>query len=127
MRGILEIAAIDHVQVAIPAGGEDSARTFYGQLLGLPEIEKPKNLRSRGGIWFQSSSLQLHLGVDPQFRPATKAHIALRVGNLEAVRKALTAAGYATKEDEPLPGYRRFYVNDPFGNRTEILQPAQRR
>ena len=119
----MAIAAIDHVQVAIPAGGEDSARAFYGQLLGLPEIGKPENLRSRGGLWFQGSSLQLHLGVDPQFRPATKAHVALRVVNLQAVRKALTAAGYATKGDEPLPGYRRFYVNDPFGNRTEILQP----
>lgn len=127
MTGILEIAAIEHVQVAIPAGGEDSARAFYGQLLELPEIGKPENLRSRGGVWCQSSSLQLHLGVDPQFCPATKAHVALRVVNLEAVRKGLTAAGYVTKEDEPLPGYRRFYVNDPCGKRTEILQPDQAR
>lgn len=107
----------------MPAGGEDAARAFYGQLLGLSEIEKPENLRSRGGVWFQSSSLQLHLGVDPQFCPAAKAHVAFHVTNLEAVKEGLTTAGYTIKEDEPLPGYRRFYVEDPFGNRTEVLQP----
>jgi catechol 2,3-dioxygenase-like lactoylglutathione lyase family enzyme len=117
-------AAIDHVQVAIPAGGEEAARAFYGGLLGLREIGKPENLASRGGVWFATGSLPLHLGVDPDFRPATKAHVAFRVADLEAVRQALLAAGHHPYEDEPLPGFRRFYVRDPFGNRTEILALA---
>lgn len=115
--------AIDHVQVAIPAGGEAAARAFYGGLLGLAELEKPVNLRGRGGVWFQTASLQLHLGVDPAFQPATKAHVAYRVADLPAVRGRLAAAGHPVREDEPLPGYRRFYTEDPFGNRVEVLAP----
>lgn len=118
------LAAIDHVQVAIPPGGEGLARAFYGGLLGLREVEKPENLRARGGVWFQTASLQLHLGVEADFRPATKAHVAFRVTGLEDVRHRLAAAGHRVREDEPLPGHRRFYVDDPFGNRTEVLQPT---
>jgi len=117
--------AIDHVQVAIPAAGEEAARAFYRDLLGLPEIEKPENLRGRGGVWFQTATLQLHLGVDPGFQPATKAHVAFRVADLEAVRARLAAAGRPVREDEPLPGYRRFYTEDPFGNRVEVLTPER--
>lgn len=98
-------------------------RLFYGEFLGLPEIPKPGNLAGRGGVWFQTGNLQLHLGVDSGFVPATKAHIAYEVNNLHAVRDRLEAAGIVIVEDEPLPGFERFYVADPFGNRVEILQP----
>lgn len=116
--------ALHHVQVAIPAGGEDAARRFYGDLLGLVEIDKPENLRARGGAWFETGTLQLHLGVDPVFTPATKAHVAFEVADLAAMRDRCEAAGHPTRADEPLPGYDRLYVDDPFGNRIELLQPA---
>ena len=112
---------IHHVQVAIPPGGE--ARAFYGGLLGLVEVAKPENLRGRGGLWYRAGALQVHLGVDPAFRPAEKAHVAFQVVGLAALRRCLAAAGHATSEDEPLPGYGRCYVNDPFGNRTELVEP----
>jgi catechol 2,3-dioxygenase-like lactoylglutathione lyase family enzyme len=114
---------IHHVQVAIPAGGEEQARAFYGELLRFDEIDKPENLVSRGGCWFQTGNLQLHLGVDKDFVPARKAHVAYEVDDLDKLRRRLETAGYAIAEDEPLPGYDRFYVADPFGNRVEILQP----
>ncbi len=117
------VPAIHHVQVAILSGGEESARRFYGDILGLREVEKPENLRARGGVWFDTGSLQLHLGVDPEFSPATKAHVAYEVADLAAVRERCRAAGHPVREDEPLPGYDRFYVADPFGNRVEVLQP----
>lgn len=116
--------AIDHVQVAIPAGGEDAARAFYGNLLGLREIDKPANLLGGGGVWLQTGSLQIHLGTDAKFTPATKAHVAFRVADVDAVRARLAAAGHPIREDEPLPGYRRFYTEDPFGNRVEVLTPG---
>lgn len=115
-------AALHHVQTAIPAGGEDAARRFYGDLLGLAEIAKPENLQARAGVWFATATLQLHLGVDPHFRPATKAHAAFAVHDLPALRARLLAAGHPTTTDEPLPGYDRCYTNDPFGNRIELLQ-----
>lgn len=118
------MVSLHHVQIAIPAGGEGRARDFYGRLLGLPEIAKPENLRARGGVWFQTETLQLHLGVDPDFRPATKAHAAFAVAGLAALRERLAAAGYRAWTDEPLPGWERCYVADPFGNRTELLEPA---
>jgi catechol 2,3-dioxygenase-like lactoylglutathione lyase family enzyme len=116
--------SVHHVQVAIPAGGEDAARRFYGDVLGLREVEKPENLRARGGVWFESDTLQVHLGVDPAFTPATKAHVAFEVTDIAAMRERCMAAGYSVREDEPLPGFKRFYADDPFGNRTEILQQA---
>jgi len=115
--------SIHHVQVAIPAGGEAAARRFYGDLLGFPELPKPEPLRRRGGVWFATGTLDLHLGVDPDFRPARKAHVAYRVDGLAALRDRLAAAGHPPLEDEPLPGYRRCYVDDPFGNRVELLEP----
>ena len=115
---------LHHVQVAMPAGREGEARAFYGELLGLEEIGKPPNLLARGGCWFRLGDRELHLGVDPGFTPATKAHIALQVSELDAVRQRLEQSGVATREDEPLPGYRRFYADDPFGNRVEFLTNA---
>jgi catechol 2,3-dioxygenase-like lactoylglutathione lyase family enzyme len=113
--------AIHHVQVAIPAGGEERARTFYGELLGFHEVAKPENLASRGGCWFQTGNLQLHLGVEKDFTPATKAHVAYEVADLTMIRERFEGVGIVIVEDEPLPGYERFYVADPFGNRVEIL------
>jgi catechol 2,3-dioxygenase-like lactoylglutathione lyase family enzyme len=115
--------SIHHVQVAIPAGGEAEGRHFYGSLLGFVELPKPANLQGRGGVWFATGNLQLHLGVDPAFRPAEKAHVAFQVPGLAALRARLLAAGCAVVDDEPLDGYQRFYVRDPFGNRMELLEP----
>ncbi len=114
--------SIHHVQIAIPAGREAAARAFYGELLGLAEVMKPANLQRRGGVWFRTANIQLHLGVDPSFHPAEKAHVAFQVAGLASVRQRLAAAGHRADEDEPLPGYQRCYVHDPFGNRIELLQ-----
>lgn len=114
--------ALHHVQTAMPAGGEEAARRFYGEVLGLREIDKPEPLRARGGVWFRTGTLPLHLGVDPDFAPATKAHVALEVPDLRAVRERCLAAGHPVREDGDLPGYARLYVDDPFGNRVELLQ-----
>ena len=119
------IIALDHVQLAMPKGGEDKARAFYAGVLGLTEQVKPENLRKRGGVWFAKGELKIHLGVEADFRPARKAHPAFRVENLAALRARCEAAGFATIDDEPLPGYDRFYVHDPFGNRIECLEPRE--
>jgi len=111
------VATLDHVQVAAPPGCEAAAREFYGELLGLQEVEKPEPLRGRGGVWFQ----QLHVGVEEDFRPARKAHPALRVQDIDAIASRLTAAGKRVEWDEALPGIRRFYTSDPWGNRVELL------
>lgn len=118
------VVDIDHVQIAMPRGEEDAARRFYGGVLGLAEIQKPANLAKRGGVWFVAGARHLHLGVEDGFRPAKKAHPAFRVEDLAALRLRCIAAGYPPVEDEPLPGYRRFYLVDPFGNRLEFLEPA---
>ena len=119
----MTILAIDHVQLAMPAGGEAQARAFYAQVLGLAEIPKPATLASRGGAWFGNGSVQLHLGMEADFRPARKAHPALLVDDLDSLEAACRAAGFAPQHDAELPGYARFYVADPFGNRLEFLQP----
>lgn len=113
---------LDHVQVAIPAGSEGIARAFYGELLGLAEIDKPATLAGRGGCWFTLGDRQLHLGVDPDFRPATKAHVAMVSGGLDDLRARLEEAGVPTRDDAPIEGRRRFFADDPFGNRLEFLQ-----
>jgi catechol 2,3-dioxygenase-like lactoylglutathione lyase family enzyme len=118
------LLAIDHVQLAMPPGGEAAARGFYGDVLGLPETPKPPHLAKRGGCWFESDSLKIHLGVEADFRPARKAHPGLLVSELDALKARLTEAGYALKDDEPLEGYDRVYVDDPFGNRIELLEPV---
>jgi catechol 2,3-dioxygenase-like lactoylglutathione lyase family enzyme len=111
-------AALDHVQLAMPAGGEEAARGFYHGLLGLAEVEKPESLRAGGGVWFEPS---IHLGVEADFRPARKAHPGLRMPDLDGVAARLARAGVEVQWDERLPGVRRFYVHDPFGNRIELL------
>lgn len=119
---IRNVYAIDHVQLAMPKNGEAVGRQFYSGLLGLEELAKPANLAARGGLWFSCGALQLHLGVDADFRAAKKAHPALRVRNLPELRAALEEAGYAIKLDpEPIAGVDRFFTEDPFGNRIEFI------
>ncbi|HEX6201752.1 MAG TPA: VOC family protein [Thermoanaerobaculia bacterium] len=121
----MTIEELDHVQVAIPAGGEERARAFYGGLLGLREVAKPARLATRGGVWFAVGTRQLHLGVEADFRPARKAHPALRVRGLAELIDRCRAAGVPVAVDEPLPGVDRVHVADPFGNRLELLEPAR--
>jgi catechol 2,3-dioxygenase-like lactoylglutathione lyase family enzyme len=118
------ITGLDHVQVAAPPGCEAEARGFYGRLLGLPELEKPENLKARGGVWFQCGAQQLHVGVDKDFAPAMKAHPALMVTDLDVLAERLTLAGVPVHYDDDLPGVTRFYTEDPWGNRLELLAPA---
>lgn len=115
---------IDHVQLAMPAGGEDEARAFYGGLLRLPEVSKPPALAARGGCWFEHDGLKVHLGVDPEFRPARKAHPAFVVDDLESLAAALLAAGVSVEEGEPIDGIERAFAHDPFGNRLELIDGA---
>jgi hypothetical protein len=116
------VYGIDHVQLAIPAGGEALARQFYGVILGLTEIPKPPNLAARGGAWFQCGPMQLHLGVESEFRPSKKAHPALLVSELVGLLEALTTAGFEVKYDtELIEGFDRAFTSDPFGNRIELL------
>jgi len=112
---------IDHLQIAGPVGCDAAAREFYGGILGMTEIEKPPELRKRGGCWFQCGDLQLHIGVEKDFRPAKKAHPAFAVENLDALRQTLLRRGYPAVDDENLPGSRRFYSEDPWGNRLEFV------
>ena len=106
----------------MPAGGEDAARKFYGGILGIAETAKPAHLAKRGGCWFERGDLKLHLGVEADFRPARKAHVALLVADLRGLQEKLSASGYALKEDVPVAGYQRIYVDDPFGNRIELME-----
>jgi catechol 2,3-dioxygenase-like lactoylglutathione lyase family enzyme len=119
----LRITRIDHVQLAMPAGGEALARAFYADILGIQEVPKPVNPASRGGCWFERGDLKIHLGVEADFRPARKAHLALLVADLLELEAKLKASGFILKDDEPLEGYRRVYVDDPFGNRVELMEP----
>ncbi len=118
------IRAVDHVQLAMPAGGEADAIAFYGGLLGFATVPKPANLAARGGCWFAAGDARVHLGVDADFRPARKAHPALLVDDLPDLVARLAAAGVVVRTDEPLEGYDRVYVDDPFGNRIELMEPA---
>jgi catechol 2,3-dioxygenase-like lactoylglutathione lyase family enzyme len=123
------ITGLHHVQVAAPAGCEEAARRFYGELLGLPELEKPPLLAARGGCWFRLGVGELHVGVDERFRPALKAHPAFVVESsvaLDALAATLEASGVEVRwahEDE-IPGQRRFFVDDPWGNRLELVVSA---
>ena len=116
------LAGIDHVQLAAPAGCEDAARGFFGGLLGLEELEKPEPLRSRGGVWFQVGAQQLHVGVEADFVPARKAHPAFSVSGYDELQNRLRAAGVIVTEDNSIPGLRRCYVADPWGNRIELVE-----
>jgi catechol 2,3-dioxygenase-like lactoylglutathione lyase family enzyme len=117
------LLGIDHVQMAMPPGGEGEARRFWRDTLGLSETPKPPDLAARGGCWFEGPGLRLHLGVEADFRPARKAHPALLVRGLAELRRALADGGYAIRDDEPLDGYDRIFVADPFGNRVELMEP----
>jgi catechol 2,3-dioxygenase-like lactoylglutathione lyase family enzyme len=123
MKDMLVIE-LDHVQIAAPRGCEEEARGFFGQLLGLEEVEKPESLRSRGGCWFKVGSRQLHIGVEEPFRPATKAHPAFSVSDVDALFNTLQAAGIPCVWDDTINGVRRFYANDPWGNRLEFTEPT---
>ena len=117
------ISGYDHVQVAIPRGGEDTARVFYGGLLDMREEPKPAALATRGGCWFVAGAAVLHLGVEEPFAPARKAHPAFLVDDLDSLAVVLRAAGYTcTDGSGEIPGVRRFHTHDPFGNRLEFQQ-----
>lgn len=118
------IIGLHHVQLAIPAGSEPALREFYGGVLGMTELTKPGALAARGGAWFRSGAVELHLGVEADFRPARKAHPALLIDDLEALAARLAEAGQDVRWDDLLAGYRRCYVNDPCGNRLELLSPS---
>jgi catechol 2,3-dioxygenase-like lactoylglutathione lyase family enzyme len=120
------VFGLDHVQLAAPRGCEAEARRFYGDVLGLPEVAKPRSLQGRGGVWFSLGRQQLHVGVEEPFSPARKAHPALRVepAELDTVAERLASAGSKVAWDDLLPGVRRFYTEDPWGNRVELLADA---
>lgn len=119
----MKILALDHVQLSIPPGGEDRARLFYGELLGFKEIPKPPELARRGGAWFEQGEVRLHLGIEPDFQPLTKAHPALLVEDLDGLTARLRAVNWEMDTSQPpLHGYRRLHVLDPFGNRLEFLE-----
>ena len=118
----MTLLAIDHVQLAMPAGREPDARAFYAGILGLTEVAKPDDLAKRGGCWFESAAVKVHLGVDPDFHAAAKAHPAFLVDDVKRLEMAAAQAGYRTAADAPLEGYERIHVYDPFGNRIELMQ-----
>jgi catechol 2,3-dioxygenase-like lactoylglutathione lyase family enzyme len=118
----MTILAIDHVQIAMPAGREDDARGLYAGLLGLIEVEKPAALAGRGGCWFESGTVKVHLGVDTDFHASAKAHPAFQVDNVETLEREALAAGVTVRRDVALDGYDRIHVFDPFGNRIELMQ-----
>jgi catechol 2,3-dioxygenase-like lactoylglutathione lyase family enzyme len=118
------IVGLHHVQLAVPAGVEPALRAFYGGVLGMTEVAKPAELAARGGVWFRSGTAELHLGVAADFRPARKAHPGLLVDDLGAIAAQLAAAGHTVRADDLLPGFRRCYVEDPCGNRLELLAAA---
>ncbi|MDQ0872421.1 catechol 2,3-dioxygenase-like lactoylglutathione lyase family enzyme [Paenibacillus sp. V4I3] len=115
---------IDHIQLAAPEGREDEARNFFAKLLGWTEIPKPENLRKRGGVWFQCGIHQVHIGVQKDFVPATKAHPAFQVSQLDELQRYLVNLNIQTIPDDARDdeGVKRFYLNDPFGNRLEFIE-----
>jgi catechol 2,3-dioxygenase-like lactoylglutathione lyase family enzyme len=123
-RSKVAIRGIAHVQVSITPGGEGEARRFYGGLLGLEELRKPAPLADRGGCWFACGPQEIHCGVEPEVAPSRR-HPALLTSDLDALKARLEAAGVATEIDRQIPGYRRFYATDPFGNRLEFLEPEE--
>lgn len=121
----MSIVCLDHVQMAMPPGRENEARAFYACVLGIPEIAKPPHLAKRGGCWFERGPLKIHLGVESDFRPARKAHPAFSVQDLHGLSDRLSVAGFPVRTEEPLEGYFRVYVDDPFGNRIELMEPLR--
>ena len=115
---------LHHVQLAIPPGGEEACRGFWGGVLGLTELEKPPVLAARGGCWFAGGGLEVHPGVETEFVPARKAHPGILVGDLRALATRLEQSGAQVTWDPEFPGHDRFYSADPFGNRLEFLEPS---
>jgi len=119
----MTILSIDHIQIAMPAGEEEKARAFYVNVLGFTEIPKPAKLAKRGGAWFQLQNVQLHLGVEADFKPARKAHPAFIVRELDTLIAKVQGAGYEMDTSQPaLEGYKRAHIFDPFGNRIELME-----
>ena len=118
----MTVTGIDHVQVAAPAGCEAEARAFYGALLGLEELPKPQPLAARGGCWFRAGAQELHVGVEEPFTPARKAHPSFVVSDLDGLAARLTGEGIEVTWDDEIPGTKRFYAADPFGNRLEFRE-----
>ena len=116
------IEAFEHVQLAMPEGQEDSARSFYRDLLGMTEVPKPRELAKRGGAWFEVGTVRIHLGVEHDFRAARKAHPAFLISNIDEFATQLREADCDLTIDTNLPGFKRFYTNDPFGNRIEFME-----
>jgi catechol 2,3-dioxygenase-like lactoylglutathione lyase family enzyme len=123
MTGQPGLVGLHHVQVASPRGSEEVLRRFYGDVVGMTEVPKPLDLAGRGGVWFRAGALELHLGVEDDFRPAGKAHPGLLVADLPAYVDGLAAHGVPVEWDDAFPGYRRCYLRDPHGNRLELLEP----
>jgi catechol 2,3-dioxygenase-like lactoylglutathione lyase family enzyme len=119
----MTVRGIDHILLAMPAGREEEARAFYRGILGMSEKKKPQQLADRGGCWFESGSLQVHLGVEKNFVPAKKAHPAFIVDDLAGMIAKAKAAGYSVSEDVPVEGCDRRHICDPFGNRIELIEP----
>lgn len=119
--GVTGIVRLDHVQLAMPPGEEERAAVFYEGVLGIPRVPKPAPLAARGGCWFESGLLKVHLGVEAEFRPARKAHPAFAVSSLSEMVGRLRAAGIEVREGD---GPNQIYVDDPFGNRIELMEPA---
>jgi len=120
--GTYPFSAIDHVQLAMPPGGEERARAFYWNLLGMKEVPKPPELAKRGGCWFECGPVRIHLGVEADFRPARKAHPALRCFDYEGLVARLKASGVEVTDDASVAGVRRCHIADPFGNRIELIK-----
>jgi predicted enzyme related to lactoylglutathione lyase len=118
----MPILSLDHVQIAIPVGSETRARAFYSGILGFTEIEKPPQMAERKSIWFAAGAVNLHLGIEPDFTPAKRAHPAFVVEGLETILASCERAGLATKPDTSFSGFRRVHVFDPFGNRLELME-----
>ncbi|MFE2284664.1 glyoxalase [Streptomyces sp. NPDC059443] len=114
---------LHHVQLAIPAGSEDLCRAFWGEALGMTELQKPPVLAARGGCWFRGGGLEVHLGVEQDFRPSAKAHPGILVRSLRGLAERLEAHGHEVVWDDNFPGHDRFYAFDKFGNRLEFLEP----
>ncbi|MFF4491098.1 VOC family protein [Streptomyces sp. NPDC001544] len=119
------LTAVDHVQLAAPPGSEDMLRAYYVDVLGMTETPKPPVLAARGGCWFEAGAVRLHLGIEIDFRPAKKAHPGLRVTGIEAYAARLAALGATVTWDDAFPGHRRFYSEDPVGNRLEFLEAVR--
>jgi catechol 2,3-dioxygenase-like lactoylglutathione lyase family enzyme len=114
-----------HVQLAMPPGEERAAIEFYAGVLGLDQVPKPPELADRGGVWFRSGDLEVHLGIEEGFQPAMKAHPAFLVEDVERMRARVEMSGYKVIDDEQYSGFKRVHVRDPFGNRLELVEPAR--